>query len=83
VFCRCPADEIERRFAARAPARHPGHVDHLLAPEIKAALARGIGPLAPGGPTLEVDTTRPVDVAGVAAWVRSRLGGQVAGAGPV
>lgn len=83
VFCRCPPGEVERRFAARAPARHPGHVDHLLAPEIRAALARGVGPLRFGGPTLEVDTARPVDVAGVAAWVRSQLGGQVPGAGPV
>ena len=41
VFCRCPADGVERRFAARAPTRHPGHVDHLIAPEMKAALVRG------------------------------------------
>src|SRR4029453_7673570 len=55
VFCRCPAEKIERRFAARAPARHPGHVDHLLAPEIRAVLARGVGPLGFAGPALEVD----------------------------
>ena len=83
VFCSCPAQEIERRFAARAPARHPGHVDHLLAPEIRAALARGVGPLGFAGPALEVDTARPVDVAGVAAWVRAQVGGQAPGAGPV
>jgi predicted kinase len=71
VCCRCPADEVERRFTARAPHRHPGHVDHQLALEIKAMLARGAGPLRLGGPVLEVDTTRPVDVAGVAAWVRA------------
>lgn len=69
VFCRCPAEEIERRFAARAPRRHPGHVDHQLAPEVKAALAGGVGPLRLGGPVLEVDSARPVDVARVAAWV--------------
>jgi len=81
VFCRCPAGELERRFTARAPARHPGHVDHVLAPEIKAALATG--PLRLGGPVLEVDTTRPVDLDQVAAWVRARLLGQDPGAGPV
>ena len=32
VCCRCPAAEVERRFAARAPHRHPGHVDHQLGP---------------------------------------------------
>ena len=71
VCCRCPAAEVERRFAARAPHRHPGHVDHRLAPEIRATLARGAGPLHLGGPVLEVDTARPVDVARVAAWVRA------------
>jgi hypothetical protein len=28
-----------------------------------------------GGPVLEVDTTRQVDLDGVAAWVRARLPG--------
>ena len=69
VFCRCPPEEVERRFAARAPRRHPGHVDHQLAPEVKAALAGGIDPLRLGGPVLEVDSARPVDAARVAAWV--------------
>jgi predicted kinase len=74
VFCRCPGDEVERRFAARAPERHPGHVDHQFGPDLEAALARGVEPLRLGGPVLEVDTARPVDVAGVAAWVRAWLG---------
>jgi hypothetical protein len=75
VFCRCPPGELERRFTTRAPARHPGHVDHVLSPEIKAALTHGVGPLSLGGPVLEVDTTRQVDLDGVAAWVRARLPG--------
>ena len=73
VFCRCPPDEVERRFAARAPTRHPGHVDHLIGPEMKAALTRGIEPLLLGGPILEVDTSRPVDVAEIATWVGTHL----------
>jgi uridine kinase len=64
------AEEIERRFAARAPTRHPGHVDHLLGPEMHDALVRGVTPLHLGGPFLEVDTTRPLDVTRVASWVR-------------
>jgi hypothetical protein len=47
----------------------------MLSPDAKAALVRGIGPLRLGGPVLEVDTTRPVDAAKVAAWVRTRLPG--------
>jgi hypothetical protein len=81
VFCRCPAPEVERRFAVRARRRHPGHVDHLLSPEITAALAAGLGPLALGGPVLEVDTSRPVDVAAVAEWVRAQA--VPPGGGPV
>jgi predicted kinase len=82
VFCRCPGPEVERRFASRAPARHPGHVDHRLAAEIKATLERGVGPLHLG-PVLEVDTTRRVDVPEVATWVQAHLGHQDPGAGPV
>jgi predicted kinase len=74
VFCRCPPAEVERRFAARAPSRHPGHVDHLLAPEMRTTLAQGVAPLRPGGPVLGVGTSRPVDVDAVAAWVRTNLG---------
>jgi predicted kinase len=81
VFCRCPPAEVQRRFAARARRRHPGHVDHLLSPEITAAFTAGVGPLALGGPVLEVDTTRPVDVAVVAEWVRNQA--RRPGRGPV
>jgi predicted kinase len=82
VFCRCPPGELDRRFAARASRRHPGHVDHALTPETRASGGR---PLRLGGPLLEVDTARPVDLAGVAAWVRARLGegDHDPGAGPV
>ena len=69
VFCRCPAAEVERRFTRRAPARHPGHVDHVLDTQLKAALDGGVGPLGLGGRVLEVDTSGPVDVAAVASWV--------------
>jgi predicted kinase len=71
VFCRCPAAEVERRFEARAPTRHPGHVDRLIEPELRAALLAGFRPLGLG-PVLEVDTDRPVDVDAVAAWVRNQ-----------
>jgi energy-coupling factor transporter ATP-binding protein EcfA2 len=69
VFCRCPPAEVLRRFLARAPQRHPGHLDHQTAHEIRATLERGTGPLALGGPLLEVDTGGEVDVEAVAKWV--------------
>jgi predicted kinase len=87
VFCRCPAAEAERRFADRAPGRHPGHVDHTWGPELRAVPGGGVEPLRLGGPLLEVDTSRPVDVAAVARWVRAGLRGQGpaegAGGGPL
>jgi predicted kinase len=72
VFCRCPAAEVERRFTQRAPTRHPGHVDHVLDTQLKAALDGGVGPLGLGGPVLEVDTSGPVDVAAVATWINQQ-----------
>jgi hypothetical protein len=69
VFCHCPAAEVERRFTQRAPTRHPGHVDHVLDAQLKAALDDGVGPLGLGGPVMEVDTADPVDVAAVATWI--------------
>ena len=72
VFCRCPAAAVERRFTRRAPFRHPGHVDQVIESELRAALDAGVGPLALGGPVLEVDTSDAVDVAAVGAWVTNQ-----------
>jgi predicted ATPase len=72
VFCRCPAVEVERRFDQRAFIRHPGHVDHTLDEDAKTRLFTGVAPLGLGGPILEVDTSRPVDVVAVATWIRQQ-----------
>jgi hypothetical protein len=72
IFCRCPAAVIERRFTQRAPTRHPGHVDHVLDAQLKAALDGGVGPLGLDGPVLEVDTSGPIDLAAVATWIRQQ-----------
>jgi hypothetical protein len=72
VLCRCPSPEVMRRYLERAGRRHPGHLDHEMAPEIRARLERGVGPLGLGGPLLEVDTTREVDVSAVAGWVEAQ-----------
>jgi hypothetical protein len=75
VFCRCPGPEVMRRYLARAGTRHPGHLDHEMAAEIRARLERRPGPLGLGGPLLEVDTSREVDVGAVAEWVKVQRGG--------
>jgi hypothetical protein len=68
VYCQCPLDECLRRYAERAPARHPVHVagaEDRTTAETFARSARPIG----RGPVLELDTTRPVDIPLVAAEV--------------
>ena len=71
VHCACPPDEAARRFDLRGaqPGRHPVHLWRTLPPESRAEYT---GPLALG-PVVEVDTTRAVDVARVAAAVRAVL----------
>lgn len=70
VHCSCPPDLARARFAARSRsgARHPVH----HATDWDRFAERG-GCLALPGPLLEVDTTRPVQVALVAARVREAL----------
>src|SRR5438067_2056570 len=64
-------DKSVRRFERRAPTRHPGHVDAVIVDEVKASFDAGAGPLDLGGPVLDVDTSGPVDIDAVAAWVRA------------
>lgn len=69
VFCRCSSAEVIRRYEARIGDRTSAHFDAERIEELRARLEAENEPLGLGGPVLEVDTTRPVDVAEVAAWV--------------
>jgi hypothetical protein len=72
VHCQCPIDECVRRYAERAPSRHPVHggAEHGATAETFARSARPIGQ----GPVVTVDTTRPVDIQLVAAEIWRLLG---------
>ena len=72
IFCRCPIDEVMRRYAERAGARHGGHFDSERTDELRRRLERGVDPLELGGPLLEVDMTRPVRLDDLVAWVTTR-----------
>lgn len=72
VFCRCPQAELERRLVERATARHPAHHDDVLLDEIRAQGVRGSEPAPLDCPLLEVETSAPVDIGRVSAWVTSR-----------
>ncbi|WP_431950341.1 AAA family ATPase [Actinacidiphila sp. bgisy167] len=68
IWCDVPLETARRRFEARHP-RHPIHGD-LLTDDDWERWRRTALPLQVG-PTLHVDTTRPVDPGTVVAWVRA------------
>ena len=73
IFCRCPHEELERRLLERATERHPVHDDDVVLDDVRSQGVRGIDPAPLNAPLLEVDTSVPVDVPAVAAWVRRVL----------
>jgi predicted kinase len=71
VYCRCPPELAAERYAARHASRHATHVSGEVTLEQLADFDR---PLALG-PVLDVDTTRPVDIADLARRVAALLRG--------
>jgi gluconate kinase len=67
VYCACPPELAVARYNARP--RHPVHVQTNITPDYLAEFDRPVGI----GALVTVDTTIPVDVAVVAAQVRSLL----------
>src|SRR5688572_14385966 len=73
VFCRLDQDEAWDRFEERVGTRHPGHFDEERSRE-EAWGDEVTEPVAGGWPVLEVDTSRPVDLDEVFAFVRTAAG---------
>lgn len=71
IWCAAPPDEIGARYARRVGERSAGHLGLDYVPEL-LALARRAEPLT-GLPTFTVDTTAPLDLAGMAGWAGERL----------
>ena len=70
VHCTAPEEVLMERYARRA-SRHPGHDDVNRAEEVRTSIRSGRHrALALDGPLIEVDATRPVDAAEVAARIR-------------
>jgi len=69
IWCDVPLQTARRRFESRGP-RHPIHGDLLTDDEWEhwRCTAR---PLEIG-PTLRVDTTKPVDIRAIIAWIPGR-----------
>lgn len=72
VRCDCPGPLAAQRYADRR--RHPGHLpaDEATLDRIRAAAPSMVG--LGVGPALQVDTSRPVDLASVTEWVRRAMG---------
>jgi glucokinase len=71
IWCEVPLETARRRFEDRHP-RHPIHGELPTGDEWDR-WRRTAGPLRLG-PTLHVDTDRPVDVQAVTAWIREHGG---------
>jgi predicted kinase len=69
IWCDVPPETARRRFEAREP-RHPIHGELMTDAEWEAK--RRVARPLELGPVLRVDTTRPADVAAIAAWIRSQ-----------
>ncbi|MDQ1519992.1 MAG: hypothetical protein QOI55_1065 [Actinomycetota bacterium] len=68
VHCSCAPDVARARYVARQ--RHPCHFDaELLADTWDRWLREDAEPLAVGGPVMQVDTSQPVDLAPIVAWI--------------
>lgn len=79
IHCRLSYEAAYERFSVRARSgeRHPGHVDTEVTFEFyKSALIPYMvdRPFRLGGPVLEVDTSREVDLAALVIWANQALG---------
>jgi glucokinase len=71
VWCHAPAEIIGERYRARLGERHAGHLGEAYVPELieLAGRARPLGSF----PLFEVDTTSPLDLPALSAWLDAAL----------
>lgn len=73
VHCSAPLEVLQERYAGRD--RHPGHVDSERIDALRNAVETGRhDPLDLPGEIIRLDTTRPVDLAVLAARVTATAG---------
>jgi diadenosine tetraphosphate (Ap4A) HIT family hydrolase/predicted kinase len=76
LYCFAPDDVLLTRYEARAPDRHPGHVDGSITDEVRVQLqANRWRPLSLPGRLVEVDTSsfEALDVDGVVALAAAHV----------
>jgi predicted kinase len=81
IFCTAPVEILKERALSRVHTgdRHPVHRDRMSA-RVLAAMVRDIeekraAPLPLNGPLLRLDTSGPVDLDAVSAWVCDHVTG--------
>jgi glucokinase len=67
IWCHAPPELIGVRYRARLGQRHAGHLGESYVPEL-IELAGRTQPLG-SYPLLEVDTTKPLDLTALGAWL--------------
>jgi glucokinase len=67
IWCHAPPEIIGERYGDRSAGRLPGHPGLAYVPEL-IELARNARPCNIG-PVLDVETTAPVDMPKLVAWV--------------
>jgi predicted kinase len=74
VYCRCPVEIASDRYRRRIadPDRHRGHLPEHQSEQVIELWMKAIPqPLdLPGAALIEVDTTNPIDIAGLASEIR-------------
>ncbi len=71
IHCHAPLEVLVERYRTR-PARHPGHLDEQQVDELVARYESGRnGPLDLHGELIDLDTTRPLDIEGLARALES------------
>ena len=73
IWCHAPGDVLARRYRGRLKKRHSGHLGASYIPELVelAAQAEPLGKF----PLFDVDTTRPLDLASLSAWLDETFAG--------
>jgi glucokinase len=71
IWCHAPGEVLGERYRARSEQRHSGHLGVSYVPEL-IELAKRAQPLG-RFPLFTVDTTRPLDLPALSAWIDAEL----------
>ena len=71
IWCHAPGEVLGERYRTRSEQRHAGHLGVSYVPEL-VELAKRAQPLG-SFPLFDVDTTRPLDMTALAAWLNAEL----------